>query len=80
MYNPDNSHSPFDNYTKYKSPDPILLLSDNIKPKYVPYFNIDDSSFFNLSNYDDKGIPNAAIIIILLLCIIGIMYDFLFSI
>lgn len=79
MSKPDNSNSIFENYTKYKSPDLELLLSNNIKHQYISDIDIADSSFYDLSNYENKGIPNVVIIIILLLCIIGIMYDFLFS-
>lgn len=79
MYNLNSTVPVYDEYTKYQSPDPILLLSNNIKPQYIPYFYVDTSSFFNLSNYDSKGIPNALIVIILLILVIGIIYDFALS-
>lgn len=84
MYNSSNSieieaSSPYQNYTRYKSPDPILLLSDNLKPQYIPGFNVDTSSFFNLSNYYTRGIRNSLIIIILLICVLGILYSFVMS-
>lgn len=66
-------------YIRYKSPDPILLLSDGLKPKYVPDFYIDTDSALNLSNYDSKGVPNTILFLFLLILVIGLILHFLLS-
>jgi len=66
-------------YIRYNSPDPILLLSDGLKPKYIPDFYIDNDSALNLSNYNSKGIENSLLYIFLLIIVIGILLNFLLS-
>ena len=66
-------------YLKYYTPDSILLLSDGLKPKYVPDFYIDTDSALNLSNYDSKGNKNTILFLLLAILIIGAIIHFLMS-
>jgi hypothetical protein len=65
-------------YTPLYSPDPILILTDGLKTDYVPDFHIDETSFFNLDNYESKGVNNVILIIILLILIFGVISNYVF--
>jgi len=69
-----------DKYSMYKTPDPILLLSDTLDPKFTG-FVYDENDFFDFNhNIYGYGSMNTIIFLFIICLIILIMYDFLVSI